>query len=119
MVNHLRDKHYIEANDVNGPQFEPKKGPIDKLMANRNKRAAEVFTPEAFSDALLRFLITNKLPLSLVNDGSFQDLLYLSNDAPSKACLKLPSNDTVGKKVHVPISSCEISLTMPISRYLY
>ncbi|KAF9342837.1 hypothetical protein BGX26_006739, partial [Mortierella sp. AD094] len=81
MVSHLRDKHFVEANDVNGPQFQPRKGPIDKLMANRSKRAAELFTPEAFSDALLRLLITNKLPLSLVNDVSFQELLYLSNDA--------------------------------------
>lgn len=99
MVSHLRDKHFINADAVNSPTFQARKGPLDKLMAKGSKRTADIFTQEGFSDALLRFLITNKLPLSLVNDRSFQDLLYVTNDAPSKSFVKLPSNDTVGKRV--------------------
>ena len=55
-------------------------------MAKGSKRAADTF------------LILNKLPLSLVNDKSFQDLLYVTNDAPSKAFVQLPSNDSVGRR---------------------
>lgn len=50
--------------------------------------------------ALIKFVISNKLPMSLVEDPSFQSLLNIAQSAQSDDIVKLPKKDSFKNKVH-------------------
>ncbi|KAG0058545.1 hypothetical protein BGZ92_007140, partial [Podila epicladia] len=53
------------------------------------------FDPKTFLDDLIRFLVKNRLPFTLVDSRDFQELLYKAHLATSRVQIELPSNDTI------------------------
>ena len=52
-----------------------------------------------FIVALIKFVISNKLPMSLVEDPSFQSLLNIAQSAHTDDIIKLPKKDSFKSKV--------------------
>ncbi len=102
IINHLKS-HGVSEGDVNDGQFRPKKkSTLDNMLERSNQGPEDAFTKERFHDALIHFIVHNKLPLSLANDRHFQQLLDLAHRSDSIKFIKLPSNDTLGRMVTRP-----------------
>ena len=51
-------------------------------------------------DALIKFIVSNKLAMTLVEDTTFQSLLNVAQLAQSQEIVRLPSKDTISIKVN-------------------
>jgi hypothetical protein len=56
-------------------------------------------TKEDFQDALVKFVVRNKLPISLVEDPTFQSLVNLAFLAQDEDVIELPKKDAFSDKV--------------------
>ena len=75
-----------------------------------NRPAPAPITKETFIEALVSFIVNNKLAMSIVQDPSFQNLLNIAHLAQSDDVIKLPKKDSFRDKVCcdiIPIFSCE------------
>lgn len=99
IAGHLQSKHHVTREVVNDGTFPRRRGVIDALIANAGKRPAENFSRDDFLDAISKFLVSRKLPFNLVNDPMLQQVINLAQLASSKDEIKLPSNDTISRKV--------------------
>lgn len=76
-------------------------GPLDLAMAATSGWSApEPITKDNFMDALIKFIVSNKLPMTLVEDTTFQSLLNVAQLAQSQEIVRLPSKDTISTKVN-------------------
>lgn len=93
---HLKNAHKItEDSGVNDGSLS-RAGPLDSFF-HPNKQP-RVFDPTRFDDLLVRFIVRTKQPFSIVKSHELQDLLNHATLATLPQ-VKLPSNDTMAKKV--------------------
>jgi len=74
------------------------KGPLHRAMEQAANQPPAV-TKDDFLDALVKFVIRNKLPISLVEDPTFQSLLNFAYLAQSEDVIELPKKDAFSSKV--------------------
>ncbi|KAF9342740.1 hypothetical protein BGX26_006927, partial [Mortierella sp. AD094] len=67
----------------------------------------KTFDPKAFLDALVRFLVKNRLPFTFVDIKDFQDVLYGAQLATSRVQIELPSNDTIAARIQEKYSDMQ------------
>ncbi|KAG0009430.1 hypothetical protein BGZ82_004024, partial [Podila clonocystis] len=96
---HLKNDHHLTNAIHNNGTNQVPLGPLDLVMAATNGRSApEPVTKDNFMDALIKFIVSNKLPMTLVEDTTFQSLLNVAQLAQSQEIVRLPSKDTISTK---------------------
>lgn len=100
--NHLEWDHLLTKDTLNNGSIRAGDGPLERALVNHGKRPADHFSAEDWSSTLTRFMVHNKLPFTFFEDLDFQVLLFMVQEALSKDLLKLPSNDTMARKVNYP-----------------
>lgn len=68
----------------------------------RQRQAANqsaAVTKEDFQDTLIKFVVRNKLPISLVEDPTLQSLVNLAFLAQTEDVIELPKKDSFSDKV--------------------
>ncbi|KAG9319036.1 hypothetical protein KVV02_006986, partial [Mortierella alpina] len=97
IMNHLRKAHNIGENSpMNRSRLS---GPIDSAFENSRKRSAEQFTSQALDRQFCKVLIRNQMPYNTVECPEMLKLLKVAQSAPSQDAIKLPSNDTIARRV--------------------
>jgi hypothetical protein len=74
-------------------------GSIQSAMAKQGKRSSIHFTTEELERHVCKILVRHKLPYTFAESSSLTELLHLAHAAPSITDLKLPSNDTITRRV--------------------
>ena len=93
---HLANAHKITAeSDANDGRLS-RAGPLDILF--HSSKQPRVFDPTRFDDLLVRFIVRTKQPYAIVKSPELQDLLNHASMA-TMSQVKLPSDDTMAKKV--------------------
>lgn len=93
---HLKTDHKLrEGSGSHAGQS----GSLEDAFTNQGKRSSAHFTTEAFEHHVCKILVRHKLPYTFVQWSLLQELLDLAHSAPSKEDLKLPSNDTISRRV--------------------
>lgn len=94
--NHLINDHKLNANvQQEGSRLA---GPLESSF-NLGKRSAEQFTACAFERQFCKVLIRNQLAYSTVECPEILQLLKMAHSAPSQDDIRLPSNDTIARRV--------------------
>ncbi|KAG2217218.1 hypothetical protein INT45_013963, partial [Circinella minor] len=96
LVKHLQNKHQITAD--NGPHTGAKRpgGPIDLFV--QAKRPC-VFTANDLIKAFIKFIVKTKLPFTMAENDDLQELLNIAQSATAMEMVKLPSTDTITRKI--------------------
>ncbi|KAF9970767.1 hypothetical protein BGZ75_002135, partial [Mortierella antarctica] len=74
-------------------------GKLRNPIADAFKQGRAPITRTDFMVALIKFIISNKLPMSLVEDPSFQSLLNIPQSAQSDDIVKLPKKDSFKSQI--------------------
>lgn len=96
LVKHLHNKHQITAD--NGPHTGAKRsgGPMDLFVQAKRPR---VFTADDFIKTFIKFIVKTKLPFTMAENDDLQELLNIAQSATAMEMVKLPSTDTITRKV--------------------
>jgi hypothetical protein len=95
--NHLRTDHKLNEKSQAVRTGQP--GPIEDALATQGKRSSAHFSTDALERQVCKILVRHKLPYSFVQSSLVQELLEIAHSAPSMEDLKLPSNDTISRRV--------------------
>jgi len=93
---HLRNAHKINSESGVNDGSLSRSGPLDVLF--HPSKQARFFDPTRFDDLLVRYIVRTKQPFSVVESPDFQELLNHCTMA-SMSQVKLPSSDTIARKV--------------------
>lgn len=93
---HLRSVHKINKESGVNDGSLSRSGPLDALF--HPSKQARVFDPTRFDDLLVRYIVRTKQPFSAVESPELQELLNHCTMA-SMSQVKLPSSDTIARKV--------------------
>ena len=94
---HLKTDHKLSEKD-DGPQAS-QPGSIENALTIQGKRSSAHFSKDTLERHVCKILVRHKLPYTFVQWSLIQELLELAHSAPSKEDLKLPSNDTISRRV--------------------
>ncbi|KAG0335109.1 hypothetical protein BG005_004669, partial [Podila minutissima] len=92
IAEHLRTTHKLTKKHVNDGKL---KNPITEAFT----QGRPPITRDDFIIALIKFVISNKLPMSLVEDPSFQSLLNIAHSAHTDDIVKLPKKDSFKSRI--------------------
>ena len=80
-------------------------GSIETALANLGKRNVSHYSTEALERQVCKVLVHHKLPYTIVESPALMELLHIAQAAPSADDIKLPSNDTITRRVRPPQST--------------
>lgn len=93
---HLQSAHKINKESGMNDGSLSQSGLLDTLF--HPSKQARVFDPTRFDDLLVRYIIRMKQPFSVIESPELQELLNHCTMA-SMSQVKLPSSDTIARKV--------------------
>lgn len=101
--NNVKNYHMIDhklGKDVrkDGP-YTGQTGSIQSTLEYQGKRSSAHFTTDDLERNVTKLLVRHKLPYTYVESPLLTELLHLAHAAPSTVDLKLPSNDTITRRV--------------------
>jgi len=97
--NHLRTDHKLDSETRNDGTNPSLKGPIVTAISNHGKRSSAHFSTDALEQQVCKILVRHKLPYTFAQSPLLTELLEIAHGAPSRDDLKLPSNDTISRRV--------------------
>jgi hypothetical protein len=95
--NHLVKDHKL--NSQSAKDGSSRTGSIENAIANQGKRSSAHFSKDELERQVCKILVRHKLPYTFVQSPLLQELLDLAHSAPNAEDLKLPSNDTITRRV--------------------
>ena len=111
--NHLKRVHGITGGINNGSKHTGDNSTLAEAWTNIKN--ARTFSNEEFMSRLLRFLVRSHLPFTIFEIADFQELLNFVQCAPERQLVKLPSADTMTRKVNTMLGNKRDTLTQIIS----
>lgn len=94
---HLISDHKLNDKGKGVDAGQP--GSIENAFTAQGKRSSAHFSTDLFEQQVCKVMVHHKLPYTFVQSGLLQDLLVIAHSAPSKEDLKLPSKDTISRRV--------------------
>jgi len=94
---HLITDHKLHQKSHGIQSF--RSGGIEDALTTQGKRSSAHFSTDALERQVCKILVRHKLPYTFAEWPLIQELLELAQSAPSSDALKLPSNDTIARRV--------------------
>ncbi|KAF9176218.1 hypothetical protein BGZ50_001391, partial [Haplosporangium sp. Z 11] len=97
--NHLIGDHHLNGFVQKDGVYTGQTGSIESVLANKGKRSSAHFSTDVLERHICKILVRHKLPYTFVQSPLLKELLDLAHAAPSTDALKLPSDDTISKRM--------------------
>jgi len=94
---HLINDHKLNENGTGLGNLQVRS--IEEAFNNQGKRTSAHFSKELLEQQVCKVLVRHKLPFLIVESPHMQELLEIARLAPTMDDLKLPSKDTISRRV--------------------